>query len=126
MESTHVISISNGEENAAPREGNKRFQFSLPLRHTNIFCLRENKILQRSISSVASCLRDKQLKKDYAKNMIHSIKVGVSLVLVSLLYLLDPLYEQVGDNAMWAIMTVVVIFEFNAGMCLISVTQNYH
>ncbi|MED6131716.1 hypothetical protein PIB30_012420 [Stylosanthes scabra] len=50
--------------------------------------------------------------------MIHSIKVGISLVLVSLLYLLDPLYEQVGENAMWAIMTVVVIFEFSAGATL--------
>ncbi|KAM7259724.1 hypothetical protein ACFE04_015465 [Oxalis oulophora] len=52
------------------------------------------------------------------RKIIHSVKVGIALVLVSLLYLLDPLYEQVGNNAMWAIMTVVVIFEFFAGATL--------
>ncbi|CAJ1905657.1 unnamed protein product [Sphenostylis stenocarpa] len=52
------------------------------------------------------------------KNMIHCIKVGISLVLVSLLYLLNPLFKQVGENAMWAIMTVVVMFEFSAGATL--------
>ncbi|KAE8692089.1 antifungal protein ginkbilobin-2-like [Hibiscus syriacus] len=52
------------------------------------------------------------------RKVIHSIKVGIALVLVSLLYQLDPLYKQVGDNAMWAIMTVVLIFEFFAGATL--------
>ncbi|KAK9057279.1 hypothetical protein SSX86_022114 [Deinandra increscens subsp. villosa] len=51
----------------------------------------------------------------HMQKIIHSIKVGIALVLVSLLYLLDPLFEQVGENAMWAIMTVVVVFEFFAG-----------
>ncbi|KAL7588198.1 hypothetical protein Lser_V15G37749 [Lactuca serriola] len=53
-----------------------------------------------------------------AKRVIHSIKVGTALVLVSLLYLLDPLFEQVGENAMWAIMTVVVVYDFYAGATL--------
>ncbi|KAI3790117.1 hypothetical protein L2E82_02933 [Cichorium intybus] len=52
------------------------------------------------------------------KNLIHSFKVGFALVLVSLLYILDPLFEQVGKNAMWAIMTVEVIFEFFADLTL--------
>lgn len=55
--------------------------------------------------------------EDDNRKWIHSIKVGVALVFVSLLYFLDPLYKEVGDdNAMWAIMTVVVIFEFYAGL----------
>ncbi|KAI3526798.1 hypothetical protein L1887_06061 [Cichorium endivia] len=54
----------------------------------------------------------------HTQKIIHSIKVGIALVLVSLLYLLDPLFEQVGENAMWAIMTVVVVFEFFAGATL--------
>ncbi|KAI3787732.1 hypothetical protein L2E82_00102 [Cichorium intybus] len=54
----------------------------------------------------------------HMQKIIHSIKVGIALVLVSLLYLLDPLFEQVGENAMWAIMTVVVVFEFFAGATL--------
>ncbi|GMI66532.1 aluminum-activated, malate transporter 12, quick-activating anion channel 1 [Hibiscus trionum] len=52
------------------------------------------------------------------RKVIHSIKAGIALVLVSLLYLLDPLYTQVGQNGMWAIMTVVLIFEFYAGATL--------
>ncbi|CAI9785656.1 unnamed protein product [Fraxinus pennsylvanica] len=52
------------------------------------------------------------------RRIIHSIKVGIALVLVSLLYLLDPLFKQVGENTMWAIMTVVVVFEFFAGATL--------
>ncbi|KAL1832853.1 hypothetical protein ACET3Z_002504 [Daucus carota] len=55
---------------------------------------------------------------DDIKKVIHSIKLGIALVLVSLLYLLDPLFKQVGENAMWAIMTVVVVFEFYAGATL--------
>lgn len=50
------------------------------------------------------------------RHVIHSIKVGIALVLVSLLYVSDPLFEQVGENAMWAIMTVVVVFEFSEGL----------
>ncbi|KAL4362651.1 hypothetical protein GQ457_04G028200 [Hibiscus cannabinus] len=52
------------------------------------------------------------------RRVIHSIKVGMALVLVSLLYLLDPMYKQVGENGMWAIMTVVLIFDFFAGATL--------
>ncbi|KAM1755812.1 hypothetical protein ACFX12_008100 [Malus domestica] len=69
------------------------------------------------ISNLTLRVLDQNTKQDMRK-LLHSIKVGVALVLVSLLYLLDPLYEQVGENAMWAIMTVVVIFEFYAGATL--------
>ncbi|WCJ21518.1 aluminum-activated malate transporter 1 [Euphorbia peplus] len=58
-------------------------------------------------------------KEDDVRKLIHGVKVGVALVLVSLIYFLDPFYEEIGDdNAMWAIMTVVVIFEFYAGATL--------
>ncbi|KAK9146714.1 hypothetical protein Sjap_006617 [Stephania japonica] len=50
------------------------------------------------------------------RKVIHSLKVGFALVLVSLFYFVDTLYKQVGENAMWAVMTVVVIFEFSAGV----------
>ncbi|GKA29429.1 aluminum-activated malate transporter [Tanacetum coccineum] len=61
---------------------------------------------------------DDQSNKKYNQQLIHSFKVGFALVLVSLLYILDPLFEQVGENAMWAIMTIEVIFEFFAGATL--------
>lgn len=49
------------------------------------------------------------------KKLIHGLKVGMALSLVSLFYYMRPLYEGVGGNAMWAIMTVVVVFEFTVG-----------
>ncbi|KAA8550882.1 hypothetical protein F0562_002566 [Nyssa sinensis] len=94
MNST-VITIPNGDGIALNQKNN--FHFSLP--------------------SIVSSLREKKCKH-YMIKVIHSIKVGIALVLVSLLYLLNPLYKQVGENAMWAIMTVVVVFEFYAGATL--------
>lgn len=49
------------------------------------------------------------------KKLIHGLKVGMALSLVSLFYYMRPLYEGVGGNAMWAIMTVVVVFEYTVG-----------
>ncbi|MCD9644745.1 hypothetical protein HAX54_033167 [Datura stramonium] len=70
-----------------------------------------------SFIDIVSSLKERIAKLDM-KKVIHSIKVGIALVLVSLLYLLDPLFQKVGQNAMWAIMTVVVVFEFYAGATL--------
>ncbi|KAL8488420.1 hypothetical protein ACS0TY_024626 [Phlomoides rotata] len=50
--------------------------------------------------------------------VIHSLKVGFSLTLVSLLYLLEPFFNGIGQNAIWALMTVVVVLEFTAGATL--------
>ncbi|XP_031097425.1 aluminum-activated malate transporter 12-like [Ipomoea triloba] len=52
------------------------------------------------------------------RRVIHAIKVGVALTLVSLLYLIEPLFKQVGQSAIWAVMTVVVVLEFTAGATL--------
>ncbi|KAK2363640.1 aluminum activated malate transporter family protein [Trifolium repens] len=112
MESTHVISITNEEDS----NNNNIAQMK---KETNTH-IGKNKI---NCSFVPTYLKDnnnkRQIKSDHdIKKMIHSIKVGLSLVLVSLLYIINPLFDQVGENAMWAIMTVVVIFEFNAGATL--------
>ncbi|KAI3741866.1 hypothetical protein L1987_59544 [Smallanthus sonchifolius] len=56
--------------------------------------------------------------EQHEKKVIHSIKIGTALVLVSLLYLLDPLFKHVGESSMWAIMTVVLIYDFFAGATL--------
>ncbi|XP_050249472.1 aluminum-activated malate transporter 10-like [Quercus robur] len=52
------------------------------------------------------------------KKVIHGVKVGLSLLLVSFFYYMRPLYEGVGGNAMWAVMTVVVVFESTVGATL--------
>lgn len=59
-----------------------------------------------------------KLGKDDPRRAIHAIKVGLALSVVSLFYLMDPLFDGVGNNAIWAIMTVVVVFEFTAGATL--------
>ncbi|KAA8522069.1 hypothetical protein F0562_012617 [Nyssa sinensis] len=56
--------------------------------------------------------------RDDPRRVIHSLKVGLSLTLVSLLYLMEPLFKGVGQNAIWAVMTVVVVLEFTAGATL--------
>ena len=52
-----------------------------------------------------------KLGADDPRKMIHCIKVGLALALVSIFYYTRPLYDGVGGTAMWAIMTVVVIFD---------------
>jgi hypothetical protein len=59
-----------------------------------------------------------KLGKDDPRRVIHAIKVGLALSVVSLFYLMEPLFDGVGNNAIWAIMTVVVVFEFTAGATL--------
>ncbi|KAE8681338.1 Aluminum-activated malate transporter 10 [Hibiscus syriacus] len=52
------------------------------------------------------------------RKVIHCFKVGLALTLVSLFYFMRPLYDGVGGNAMWALMTVVLVFEPNVGATL--------
>ncbi|XP_020217767.1 aluminum-activated malate transporter 12 [Cajanus cajan] len=52
------------------------------------------------------------------RRVIHAFKVGLSLTLVSMLYLLEPLFKGIGQSAIWAVMTVVVVLEFTAGATL--------
>lgn len=65
------------------------------------------------------CLAWQKISKvgrDDPKRVIHSLKVGFSLTLVSLLYLMEPLFKGIGETAIWAVMTVVVVLEFTAGL----------
>lgn len=56
-----------------------------------------------------------KLGVDDPRRVAHCFKVAVSLTVVSLFYYLRPLYNGVGGTAMWAIMTVVVVFEYTVG-----------
>ncbi|KAM0061412.1 putative aluminum-activated malate transporter [Helianthus debilis subsp. tardiflorus] len=67
---------------------------------------------------VSFCREIWKAGRDDPRKAVHSIKVGLSLSLVSLLYLLEPLFNGVGANAIWAVMTVVVVLEFTAGATL--------
>ncbi|WOL07667.1 aluminum-activated malate transporter 12 isoform X2 [Canna indica] len=59
-----------------------------------------------------------EVGREDPRRPIHALKVGVSLTLVSFLYLLEPLFVTVGQDAMWAVITVVVVLEFTAGATL--------
>ncbi|KAK3025187.1 hypothetical protein RJ639_044357 [Escallonia herrerae] len=60
----------------------------------------------------------KKLGQDDPRRVIHSLKVGLALSLVSLFYYFETLFNSFGVYAMWAIMTVVVVFEFSVGATL--------
>ncbi|KAL3628144.1 hypothetical protein CASFOL_027190 [Castilleja foliolosa] len=57
----------------------------------------------------------KKIGKDDPRRIIHSVKVGSALSLVSLLYYFRPLYNGFGEAGMSAILTVVLVFEFTVG-----------
>lgn len=62
----------------------------------------------------------KKIGQDDPRRVLHSIKVGLALTLVSLFYYFRPLYDGFGQAGMWAILTVVVVFEFTVGKYHIS------
>lgn len=64
------------------------------------------------------CQKIWEVGREDPRRVIHSLKVGLALTLVSLLYLMETLFEGVGQNAIWAVMTVVVVLEFTAGATL--------
>ncbi|KAL9668653.1 hypothetical protein QQ045_006191 [Rhodiola kirilowii] len=52
------------------------------------------------------------------RKVMYCLKVGLALTFVSLFYYMRPLYEGVRGNAIWAVMTVVVVFEYTVGATL--------
>ncbi|CAA0819933.1 Aluminum-activated malate transporter 14 [Striga hermonthica] len=59
-----------------------------------------------------------EVGKEDQRRVIHALKVGLSLTLVSLLYLMEPLFKGIGQNAIWAVITVVLVLDFTAGATL--------
>lgn len=53
--------------------------------------------------------------RDDPRRLIHSLKVALGLTIVSLFYYFQPLYRSFGESTMWAIMTVIIVFEFSVG-----------
>ncbi|XP_076883200.1 aluminum-activated malate transporter 8-like [Bidens hawaiensis] len=63
-------------------------------------------------------MRIKKLGQDDPRRIAHSFKVALAITLVSMVYYLGPLYKGIGDAGVWAILTVVVVFEYTAGATL--------
>ncbi|XVE59651.1 hypothetical protein DITRI_Ditri05aG0063200 [Diplodiscus trichospermus] len=60
----------------------------------------------------------KKVGQDDPRRIAHSFKVGLAITLVSLFYYFDPLYVGFGSSSMWAVLTVIVVFEFSVGATL--------
>ncbi|GMH22533.1 hypothetical protein Nepgr_024376 [Nepenthes gracilis] len=90
----------------------------------------ESHLLQRTCSSLKSfavgfvtkiwmfLVKSWNIGVDDPKKFVHCVKVGLALSVVSLFYYMRPLYDGVGGNAMWAVMTVVVALEYTVGATL--------
>ncbi|GLT37933.1 hypothetical protein SLA2020_122140 [Shorea laevis] len=59
-----------------------------------------------------------KLGKDDPRRITHSLKVALAITLVSFIYYERHLYDRFGVNGIWAVITVVVVFEFTAGATL--------
>ncbi|XVF69257.1 hypothetical protein PTKIN_Ptkin11bG0066600 [Pterospermum kingtungense] len=98
-----------GLESAANQEKEKQSLFARGWSRIRAFPKNvKNKVLE-FVSKV------KKLGQDDPRRVVHSLKVGLALSLVSLFYYYQPLYDNFGVSAMWAVMTVVVVFEFSVG-----------
>ncbi|KAI3461250.1 hypothetical protein Pfo_017913 [Paulownia fortunei] len=74
---------------------------------------------EKIVNVVIGTARDaKKLGEQDPRRIVHSFKVGLTITLVSLFYYFDFLYDGFGVSAMWAVMTVVVVFEFTVGATL--------
>ncbi|RLN12152.1 hypothetical protein C2845_PM09G13780 [Panicum miliaceum] len=81
----------------------------------------------RWVLSLAAAARDRaasvaraawRIGADDPRKVAHGFKMALALILCSVFYYVQPLYAFTGHNAMWAVLTVVVVFEYTVGGCL--------
>ena len=68
--------------------------------------------------SLAAAVRDRaawRIGADVPRKVAHGFKMALALALCSVFYYVQPLYAFTGHNAMWAVLTVVVVFEYTVG-----------
>ncbi|KAJ3673214.1 hypothetical protein LUZ60_006588 [Juncus effusus] len=58
----------------------------------------------------------KKIGKNDPRRIIHAIKVGLALTLVSTTCYVTPLFDGFGVSAIWAVLTVVVVMEYTVGL----------
>jgi hypothetical protein len=61
-----------------------------------------------------------KIARDDPRRVAHSLKVGLALTLVSVLYYVRPIFINWGVSTMWAVLTVVVVMEYTVGKLLIA------
>lgn len=70
--------------------------------------------------------KTKKVGSDDPRRIIHSMKVGLAITLTSFFYYFKALYDGFGASAIWAVITVVVVFEFSVGMFCYPPLFNIH
>ncbi|KAK4607203.1 hypothetical protein RGQ29_001145 [Quercus rubra] len=75
-----------------------------------------HKLLPNKIVKMAKKI--KKLGQDDPRRIIHSLKVGLALTLVSTFYYIQPLYDRIGENSIRVVITVILVFEFSVGATL--------
>lgn len=58
--------------------------------------------------------------KEDSNRVTFSLKVGLAVLLVSLLILFQAPYQVFGNNIIWSILTVAIMFEYTVGMYTIA------
>lgn len=69
-------------------------------------------------SAVAFAEKVATIAREDPRRVAHSLKVGLALTLVSVVYYVTPLFNEFGGSAMWAVLTVVIVMEFTVGATL--------
>ncbi|CAH9106692.1 unnamed protein product [Cuscuta europaea] len=78
----------------------------------------EKKISQISLPCKGWIFRVADFYKEDIKRVFFPLKVGLAVLLVSLITLFQAPYQLFGDSSIWSIVTVVMIFEYNVGATL--------
>lgn len=91
----------------------------------NIASITKTKIpetIKRSGDVKVSCKGWVSILWDFCKEdknrVIFSLKVGLAVLLVSLLVLIRAPYKEFGTSIIWSILTVAIMFEYTVGMCI--------
>lgn len=61
--------------------------------------------------------------KEDTNRVVFALKVGLAVLLVSLLILFRAPYEVFGESIIWSILTVAIMFEFTVGMYTSAIIQ---
>ncbi|KAH9302669.1 hypothetical protein KI387_014252 [Taxus chinensis] len=101
------VNIISREQNGCDDSQNKGLLRKMGLNPVNI-----------KVLIVGSVRKIGEVGVEDPRKILHAMKVALALSLVSLVCLLNPLFTEVGSNSIWAVMTVVVVFEFTAGATL--------